>query len=133
MAMKTKLRTQVGNSVKRQSVHNSAGFSAKTLGSDSIPGVLRGAPLVNNRTVDDAVIKRAVYMGNTPGNLNGVAVQPGMEVTLKGNALQYDPPTPASRQMPDKNIISKKSAVAGAPPGDVPNGVLGGSYTQLLS
>jgi hypothetical protein len=116
---------------------NTAGFNAAAggLGKDSQPGPnpgSPGAPLMQNRVVDDFAVKATRYpTGIYPFGLNHAPsadpATPTMERPLDGRAPTIDAPVPISgRQLPHPDLMTKadEARFAEALIGSEPRGVL---------
>jgi hypothetical protein len=108
-------------------VGNSAGFSSRSNGSDTVPGPQGGAPLMNTRTVDDGPVKSSVYAnGVSPGSMMFTNQGKGTLGDLGTQAPTRDSPaTGGPRPHPDLMTKVEEAASGEATIGDVPRGTLG--------
>jgi hypothetical protein len=113
---------------------NRGGFDKGRLGSDSVPGPMKGAPLINSKKIDDYDVRKSTYHaghGDIPGGYNDI---PAVALGAQPNGPQSKPldaVLPRSREMPHAAADRGKSdEIAHADPsmglGDRPTGVVGG-------
>jgi hypothetical protein len=120
-------KTSTGTPVTHTKFANAKGFDRadSKLGTDTIPGAAVGAPLMQNRTVDDYdAVKKFYRPGATPGNLNELA---SGVIGLEGNRPMAESVLPKA-EMPVKSANSKAAEVEHADPtlglGERPRGVM---------
>jgi hypothetical protein len=91
---------------------NARGFDNRSLGSDSVPGPMVGAPLINSRTVDDFDAVRRVYVTGNPFNpLSTPDGQRGATMGVdEGRPPMIDAPGHGG-PMPDRSVTTKAAEV----------------------
>ncbi len=118
-----------GTPVTHSQFANVRGADRKALGTDTVPGPVRGAPLMNHRTVDDFTATSKTFHaghGDTPGGHNG-REQP-VPANRVGKKPLLDSPPRDSHQFPNLGARSKAQEVRAHDPstglGAKPSGTL---------
>jgi hypothetical protein len=87
------------------------------LGSDTVPGILKGGPLMNSRSVNDNDAKLTRYAtGTNPYGLSADAAGVLGPNVVRQNAGRYDGPVPLGAQHPDLAVRSKPEEIEKADP-----------------